>query len=125
MGFSCTIKSGDKDLTKYQGGVINSQLLDLGPNNTGATEAPYSVSDFRQVVKNCRYGTQLNAAAQDCFRELQRMVLENLQALTPPKHCETCLCDNPEIIPKWWSADALRALLAIDACTITYVQGGY
>lgn len=126
MGFRCTIKAGNKDLTDFDKGPIHSQLLGLGPSGSDEFgDAPYQVEDFRKVVVGCRYGNRLKDAAQDCFRTLQGMARANLAYLQPEPHCETCKCVLPEKKPFWWGADKLRALLAIDAETITFVDGGW
>ena len=125
MGFSCTIMAGKKDLTKFEGGEIHSQLLNLGPNFQDATDAPYRVDAFRNAVTACKYGDRLKDAAQDCFRALQEMARVNLQSLKEEKHCETCDCPSEEKKPLGWSANAIRKLLDIDPSTITHVSGGY
>jgi hypothetical protein len=125
MSFSCTIKTKNKDLTKYPNGIIHCQLLDLGPNYQDATDAPYSVSDFRKVVLGCQYGDRLKDAAVDCFKELQSMARENLKSLEEEKHCETCDCKREKKKPVGWSVEALNNLLSIDADTITFIRGGY
>jgi len=125
MGFSCTIKSNGKDITAFEKGPIHHKLLDLGPNGGSATDAPYRVSDFRDVVSNCVYGDRLKEAAQDAFRQMQAMAKANLDSLKEEKHCETCVCELKETKPEWWDAESLKALLAIDPKTITYMHGGY
>lgn len=125
MGFSCTIKAGTKDLTKFDGGEIHYSLLGLGPNGGYATEAPYRVEDFRSAITRCTYGTKLKEAAIDCFREIQMMAKLNLESLKPEKHCETCSCHSVESVPDGWSADDLRSILAIDANSITSVEGSW
>lgn len=125
MGFSCTIKAGNKDLTNFEKGPIHHQLLGLGPNGPSATPAPYRVNDFRDIVINCVYGDRLKEAAQDSFRSLQEMARENLRSLKQEPHCETCTCELSEAKPEWWNADSLRSLLEIDPETITYMRGGY
>ena len=125
MSFSCTIKTGERDFTDFDEGPIHSQLLGLGAHCVGDDESPYSVSDFRSAVADCVYGDRLKDAAQDCFRQLQRMAKENLESIVERPHCDTCACETKERDPKGWSAEALRALLAIDPNTVTYLSGGY
>lgn len=122
MSFSCTIKQGKKDLTKLNGGVISCGLFDLAPNTADATEAPYRLSDLRQVVANCGYGAKLKEAAQDAFRVLQSMVYDNLESLKPC-HCDTCTCE--EVAPEGWSKKACQDFLQIDPKAITYLDGGW
>ena len=127
MGFSCTIKAGNVDLTSFVDGVINGQLLDLAPNTVGATDAPYRLEDLRAEVQACAYGDKYREPAQDCFKELQRMAKANLKSLEPKRHCDNCTC--PEIAPinrpDGWSIEAIERLLAIDPKIITYVSGGW
>lgn len=125
MGFSCTIKAGKVDLTKFDKGPIHHSLLGLGPNTDGATPAPYRVTDFREVVQRCIYGTRLKDAAQDAFRTLQAMAKANLESLKQEKHCESCTCDLPDIKPEWWDPDSCRRLLEIDPSTITFMEGSW
>lgn len=126
MSFSCTIKVEGKDVTLFQKGPIHCQLFGLGPNSPGDTDAPYRLSEFRQVVQNCVYGDRLKEAAQDAFVLLQEMAKANLQSLDPPQHCETCTCDaTHRITPNGWCAEDLEAILAIDPDTITYLHGGW
>jgi len=127
MSFSCTIKAGEKELTKWREGPIHSQLLGLGPNTENATPAPFRVTDLRDVVCKCVYGDRLPDAARDCFRVLQSMVAENLASLKEEPHCDKCKCfaDSAEKEPEWWDADACRRFLAINADEITFVQGSY
>lgn len=122
MSFSCTIKSGRKDWTTGDKPKIHYQLLNLGANSLDATDSPYRVSDFRDVVSQCVYGDRLKEAARDCFIELQRMAKENLESLSP-HHCDTCHC--PPITPKGWSVDAIIDLLSINPDNITKINGGY
>ena len=124
MGFSCTIKAGKKDLTTYEKGPINCQLLNLGPNSSGSTDAPYRVSDFRSVVLDAKYADKYPEIAQDAFRQLQAMAAANLDSLKQDKHCETCSCDLPDRVPSGWSIEACKELLDIDAKTVTYIDGG-
>jgi hypothetical protein len=125
MSFSCTIKAGNKDLTKFEGGELHSQLFGLGPNGSYATEAPHRMVDFWGVIKDCLYGNRLPAAAQDCFRTLQSMAKENLESLSPEKHCETCSRNSERRQPTGWSVEAIETLLSIDASEITFVEGSW
>lgn len=125
MGFSCTIKQGKKELTAFGDGIIHPQLLGLGPNNADATDAPYRVSDFREVVCNAHYADRLQDAAKDCFQQLQAMAQANLDSLSQEPHCETCTCRSKPREPEWWSVDSIKQLLSIDPETITFIRGGY
>lgn len=125
MSFSCTIKAGRKDLTKYDGGQIHSQLLGLAPNTEGATDAPYRLNDIRYAVANCRYGDRLHQAASDCFAAMQGMLRTNIESLLLPPHCETCTCGQKSTAPIGWDLTEVLAFLAIDPKDITYIHGGW
>ena len=120
MSFSCSIYQGKKDLTSSKNGVICYRLSNLGSDWQDDTQSPNSTYDFRSLITIYPYAHQSKDAAQACFKRLQDMAQENLDSLSE-NHCCTCKC--PSIEPKGWSAEALKALIAIDPETITKING--
>src|SRR5690348_3926069 len=117
MSFSWWCKDKDgKDLFTEFG--VNGQALGLGPNggepgNIEFEFTPISVDQIRSAWCSVPYKDKLADAAQDAVREVQRLAKFNLDALNPPKHCDTCTCVRDEIKPLWWSGSDIRRLLAI------------
>lgn len=123
MSFSCGIFQGKKKLAGYdKNDPIHAQLLGYGPNCQNDTEAPYRVSDLRDIISSACYADELEKAAQDCFRRLQVALRENLNSLKQC-HCDTCSC--PDNQPDGWSVEEINRVLAIDLKTITRISGGY
>lgn len=116
MGFGCKIVTKDGEITGFENGKLNYQLLGLDYFG-----APFRTGNFRTVMNFPKTITGTHAQYQ--YNTLRNMVLENIAHAARKLHASCPKCDCVD--SNFELTEGMKIIIETDVEDILSIEGGW